>query len=332
MVKVNACIIAYNHEHYIKKCLDGALAQKVDFSYEIVISEDCSTDKTREIVQEYQKKYPDKIKLFLNEKNLGLTGNWVQSLKLCNESEYIAICEGDDYWTDPDKLQKQVNFLDKNPDFALSAHNADVIQNIDGIEQIIRQYCGKNHPKIMDLSYLLEYGSGGPTHSLVIRNKIIKNLPEWFSKMKACDWTIQVMATVGGKMRYFPEKMGIYRKHKQGATFSSKMEAIAKGESDFALPAKYTLEMINALNKHFNYKYDKELRKLSAYWYNWYVKEYMNINDIKMAKKYSAKILKETFPLKHWKNSSWMTKKHFLKLLVIFLSPIFIIKFIKKHV
>src|SRR4030042_404695 len=124
MTKVSACIIVYNHEKYIRDCLDGALAQKVNFDYEIVVSEDCSTDNTREILLEYQKKHPDKIKLFFNEKNLGLSGNWLKSWTRC-DGDYMAICEGDDYWIDPDKLQKQVEFLEANPGFALSSHNAD---------------------------------------------------------------------------------------------------------------------------------------------------------------------------------------------------------------
>jgi len=322
-MKVSACIIAYNHEQYIKDCLEGALKQNVNFDYEIIISEDCSTDRTREICVEYQKKYPDKIKLFLNEKNLGLIGNWVKALSLCR-GEYIAICEGDDYWTDPLKLKKQVNFLDKHPEFALSSHNAQVVKN----GQIIREYCGPNHPEIMDLKYLLAYGSGGPTGSLVIRNSAIKNLPDWFSKMKACDWTIQVMAARGGQMKYFNDIMGVYRKHDKGASFSAKMNAQKSGNSDFALPSKYSLEMIDNLNKHFNYKYDKELKQQSTYWYNLYANEYLKIRDIKMAKGYAIKIFKIMFSTSYWR-PSWLDKKQFVRLLALLLLPTFLIKLLR---
>ena len=325
MAKVSACIIAYNHEQYIKDCLEGALTQRVDFEYEIIISEDCSTDATRAICQEYQKKYPNKIKLFLNQTNLGLIGNWLKALSLCR-GEYLAICEGDDYWTDPLKLKKQVDFLDKHPEFALSSHNAQVVKN----GQIIREYCGPNHPEIMDLKYLLAHGSGGPTGSLVIRNSAIKNLPDWFSKMKACDWTIQVMAARGGQMKYFNDIMGVYRKHDKGASFSAKVNAQKSGNSDFALPSKYTLEMIENLNKYFNYKYDKELKLQSTGWHNLYINEYLKIGDIKMAKLYAVKILKVIFFLSYWRNS-WLTPKLFFRLLALFLLPTFILKLIKKH-
>jgi glycosyltransferase involved in cell wall biosynthesis len=323
MIKVSACVIAYNHEKYIKDCLEGALKQKVDFDYEIIISEDRSTDRTREICQEYAKKYPDKIKLYLNEKNLGLIGNWVKALSLC-QGEYIAICEGDDYWTDPDKLKKQIDFLDSHKDFSLSSHNAEVIKN----SAVIRKYCGDKHLETMDLKYLLAYGSGGPTCSLVIRNSAIQNLPDWFSKMKACDWTIQTMAARQGKMKYFKDIMGVYRKHDKGAGFAAKINAQKSGSSDFALPSKYTLEMIDNLNRYFNYQYDWELKRQSAYWYNLYINECLRIGDLKMAKQYTKKILKVILPLSYWRDS-WLNFKQALRLLAIYFLPTPIIKIIK---
>jgi glycosyltransferase involved in cell wall biosynthesis len=319
--KVSACIIAYNHEKYIKECLDGALAQKVNFEYEIIISEDCATDNTREILLDYQKKYPDTIKLHLNKKNLGLIGNWTQALSLC-KGEYIAICEGDDFWTSPNKLQKQVDFLDNNPDYTISTHNADVIKDD---RQKIRDYCQDNHPETIDLKYLLRKGSGGPTCSQVVRNSAIKDLPDWFDKMHACDWTIQVMAARHGKMKYFKKNMSTYRKHNQGANFSSKQKAIKEGSSSFALPAKYSLEMIDNLNKYFDYKYEKELKEQSVYWYFWYIREYLNINNIKEAKKYASKIFKILFPFKLFK-TTMLNFKQISKILILNLTPLFILK------
>ncbi len=113
-VIVSACIISYNHEDFIGKCLDGALKQKVNFNYEIVVCVDKSTDNTLRICEEYQEKYPQTIKLYPRENNLGMIGNWIQSISDC-QGKYIALCEGDDYWTDPLKLQKQVDILEANP-------------------------------------------------------------------------------------------------------------------------------------------------------------------------------------------------------------------------
>ncbi len=323
--KVSACIIAYNHEKYIKECLDGALKQNLNYDYEINVFEDFSTDKTREIVLDYAKHYPDKIKVFLNERNLGLTGNWVHALTSCH-GDYVAICEGDDYWTDQNKIQKQVDFLENHPNFALSSHNANII--IDG--KTVKLYCSPNHPEIMDLEFILTYGSGVPTCSLVIRRDTIKNLPDWFSKMRACDWTIQTIAAQYGKMKYFNVVMGTYRRHNQGALFAQKKQIKAQGGSDFCLPSKYTLEMIEAIDKHFKYKYSKQLNIQKTYWYNLYIREYFKINDYTNAKKYYFKILKQAIHIKYWKYPL-VSLKRLVKLSILLL-PNFIVRLIIRNV
>ena len=134
---VSVCCITYQHVHYIKGALDGFLMQKTDFPFEICLGEDESDDGTREICQEYAKKYPDKIRLFLRRRedviyiNGCATGryNIIETLKEC-KGKYIAHCDGDDYWTDPYKLQKQVDFMEKNNDFSLVFHRFDILEKI----------------------------------------------------------------------------------------------------------------------------------------------------------------------------------------------------------
>lgn len=116
---VSVWMITYNHEKFIAQAIDSVIMQKTNFDYEIVIGEDCSTDRTREIVLEYKAKHPDKFKLLLQEKNVGMMQNFIVTLKTCN-GKYIALLEGDDYWTDPLKLQKQVDFLQANLVFGKS--------------------------------------------------------------------------------------------------------------------------------------------------------------------------------------------------------------------
>lgn len=110
---LSVCFITYNHEKFIRQALDSVLTQQTDFPFEVVIGEDCSTDRTREIVFEYQKKYPDIIRVVTDEINIGAQKNVVRTLKECR-GKYVAALEGDDYWTDPFKLQKQVDFLEEN--------------------------------------------------------------------------------------------------------------------------------------------------------------------------------------------------------------------------
>jgi len=115
--------ITFQHAPYIRDCIEGVLMQKTDFPFEYIIGEDFSTDGTREIVFEYAKKYPDKIRVITAGKNVGMTEN-IRRLILAARGKYIALCEGDDYWTDPYKLQKQVDFMEKNPDVAITYHDS----------------------------------------------------------------------------------------------------------------------------------------------------------------------------------------------------------------
>lgn len=119
--KLSICCITYNHEHFISQAIESFLMQETDFDFEIVVGEDCSKDTTRNILKQYQEKYPDKIRLLLHDKNIGMIPNFYQTLNACR-GEYIAICEGDDYWTDKDKLQIQVDWMDRHKDFTFCLH------------------------------------------------------------------------------------------------------------------------------------------------------------------------------------------------------------------
>jgi glycosyltransferase involved in cell wall biosynthesis len=124
--KVSVLMIAYNVEPYIAQALDSALMQDVDFDYEIVVGEDCSTDGTRAIVQDYARRHPDRIRLLTRERNLGMNRNFVETLRAVR-GEFVALLDGDDYWTSPTKLRRQVDFLESNPGFSICFHNAEVI-------------------------------------------------------------------------------------------------------------------------------------------------------------------------------------------------------------
>ncbi|NLK92600.1 MAG: glycosyltransferase family 2 protein [Bacteroidales bacterium] len=113
--------ITYNHEPFIAKTIEGVLMQQVKFPIELIIAEDCSTDGTRAICQQYAEQYPDLIRLITSESNVGAVANERRAI-LAARGKYIAFCEGDDYWTDPLKLQKQVDFLESHPDYSVTFH------------------------------------------------------------------------------------------------------------------------------------------------------------------------------------------------------------------
>ena len=126
LVSINC--ITYNQEEYVADAIEGFLMQKTDFDYEILIGEDCSTDNTRKIVEEYAAKYPDKIRLITSERNVGCRKKFTEGFSSNSKGKYIAECEGDDYWIDPYKLQKQVDYLEGNPECTLCFHAAELVR------------------------------------------------------------------------------------------------------------------------------------------------------------------------------------------------------------
>jgi len=128
---VSVKMITYNHAPYIAQAIEGVLNQKINFPIELVIGEDCSTDGTREIVFDYQKKYPDIIRVITSDKNVGMRKNGYRTTKACR-GKYIAFCEGDDYWHNPNKLQRQINFLESHSDCGMVFGDCDVHHNRSG--------------------------------------------------------------------------------------------------------------------------------------------------------------------------------------------------------
>src|SRR5438094_537303 len=125
---VSICMITYNHEKFVAEAIESVLKQKTTFPIELVIGDDKSTDSTPAIIKGYAEKYPGILKVRYNKENAGVVLNTVKTIEECS-GKYIAMLEGDDYWTDPLKLQKQVDFLEKNPDFACSFHNVMVLKS-----------------------------------------------------------------------------------------------------------------------------------------------------------------------------------------------------------
>ena len=212
--KISACIITYNQEAYIRDCLEGAINQVTNYGYEIVIGEDFSTDSTLQICKEYAQRYPNLIRLIPRNTNLGMAGNWMETIQSC-KGDYVAICEGDDYWTDTNKLQKQVGFLEANPNYSLCFHRAKVI-TISG--EIVDDYLTsipENHETIEDLA---EKGNYIHTPTVVFRN-CIAVFPFEFQKSPILDHFLYIMLGEHGKIKYIDEAMANYR-HGTG-TFSS---------------------------------------------------------------------------------------------------------------
>lgn len=142
-----ACgIIVYNQKDYIAQCIEGMLMQECNFPFNIVIADDCSTDGTQDILREYQTKYPDKIKLVLNEKNGGIAANWVSCCRALEGGEFVSFCDGDDYWSNPEKLQLQVDYLQQHPECVAVSTDIDYI---DYSDKIIAQNVRRDNPPLV---------------------------------------------------------------------------------------------------------------------------------------------------------------------------------------
>jgi len=178
--KLSICIITYNHEKFIVQALEGALKQKCNFSYEMVIGEDCSTDNTLAICKDFAQRYPDKIRLFHREQNMGMMNNLVATIDAC-KGGYIALLEGDDYWTDENKLMRQVEFLDAHKEYSICSHNVKIAY---GNEESEDEWLGQNAQTERNLEDLLRKGSGGATCSLVFRKDALVPVPNWYPKQK----------------------------------------------------------------------------------------------------------------------------------------------------
>lgn len=182
---VSVCMITYNHESYISKAIEGILHQKTNFNFEIIIGEDFSTDKTRFICKTYQSKYPDKIKLLLPQKNTGVQENFINTLLACC-GKYIAFCEGDDFWTDPLKLQKQIDFLEDNPVYSLCFTRFKIYDQTSNtlIEDSNQKYFNENQKEIEFTFDLFYKGWQLGTQTMVFRQAYIKEFNKERKKYK----------------------------------------------------------------------------------------------------------------------------------------------------
>lgn len=199
-------MITYNQEAYIEKAIESVLIQQTTFKFVLVIGEDCSTDATREIVKRYQKNHPDKIILKLPENNLGMLYNETSNVALCN-SKYLAWLEGDDYWTDPLKLQKQVDFLEANPDYVLCFHNVSVLQP-DG--NLVADYITQLPQDYETVETLARSGNYIHTPSAVFRNAI-REFPFEYYTCCVPDFFTYIILGQFGKFKRLEENMAVYR-------------------------------------------------------------------------------------------------------------------------
>lgn len=216
-VVVSICCITYNHEKYIAQAIEGFLSQKTNFKIEILIGEDCSTDSTRQIIHSYQIKHPGLIRILSGETNIGGAKNLVNVI--CNaKGKYLAFCDGDDYWTDAYKLQKQVDFLRNNEHFVACSHYSRVINEMNET-----CYVATNLVPFEYSFHDLLMGRKKETRTASLLFKATKEFQNfganhWYDNVSAGDnfLKLYITSTSGGKLYVMPEIMSCYRIHQNG--------------------------------------------------------------------------------------------------------------------
>lgn len=307
-IAVSICCLAYNHEKYIRRCLDGFLMQKTNFKFEVLIHDDASTDKTADIIREYEKKYPDIIKPIYQSENqysqhirIGWTYQYPRI-----QGKYIAWCEGDDFWTDDCKLQKQFDVLESNPDCSFCTHRVEVV-DVDGAS--CNEFFPKNTsdsvyqssiiPKDSFLEYLLtrdEYPF--QTSSYFARSEYVKacvkNRPDFFTKAVGGDFPMMLLHSSKGNIYFINEIMSKYTSNRPGSWSESYTN------TDFKIRGlSFSAQCVLSFNEYTDYKYKD------------YVEHYVNDHEftINRLKKNYKGLLEPRFK-PFFNNLSLKTKLH----------------------
>lgn len=246
---VSVFVLTYNQEQFIAQTLTSLVKQQTTFPYTIVIGDDASTDKTTEICKKFKNRYPQKIVHIVNQTNQGLIKNFMTTAKSLH-GKYVAVCDGDDYWIDDKKLQKQVGFLENNPEFVLVGTQ---VKRMDATGEM-------SSPKVTSLQeysvkdMILDNRIVAPT--ALFRNfNALKNLPFWFEEIPYGDWPVYLLllGVRPGKVAVLPDVTAVYR------TQIGASARIRENLSDLFSIKSYILK--NLLHEPIMQKHSKMLKK-----------------------------------------------------------------------
>ncbi len=252
----------YNHGSFIKDALEGFVSQKTDFKFEVLVHDDASTDNTAEVIREYEEKYPDIIKPIYQTEN-----QYSKGVKITKEFQYprakgryVAYCEGDDYWIDPLKLQRQYDALESHPDVDICAHASRGVDPFS--KKVIFEMAPKEKKDFMIIpveDVILEGGNSYvATSALFCRRRLIEETPE-FRRIHTYDYTMQIWGALRGGMIYLGNVMSEYRTHVPG----SWTERVWTNKEKRIAHLNRTLDMLSQLDKDTDYKYREAIRERS---------------------------------------------------------------------
>lgn len=249
--RVSVCLITYRHERYIEQAVRSVLKQETSFPVEIVVGEDASPDRTANVLQRLDHEYPGRLTLVLRKENLGMHLNARDTFARCR-GEFVAFLEGDDYWTDSHKLQRQVEALDQHPEWGGCFHPAEYVDSNC-------KPLGQRHPptRLEPITFDdLCRRNWVQTCSLMIRKAAVPNIPDWVQLLPIADWAICLIATTYGPLGMLPECMACYRVHLGGVWTSQshlfRVKGFLRAYATVAegLPPEFTLRLLKG-QQHF---------------------------------------------------------------------------------
>lgn len=265
---VSVVMITYGHEKYIQQAIESVLEQQCNFGFELIIANDCSPDNTNKVVEEILKNHPKSnlIRYHNHIKNLGMMPNFIWTLQQV-KGTYIAICEGDDYWNDSLKLQKQVDYLHENTDCSLCFHPSFHLNDTNHEHRFIHKPL--NIPidqKFVMKDAILGGGSFITTNSMFFHYKHITDLPTWFLKAPIGDLPLLLLLASKGKIGYLNDVMSTYRMMSDNSWSTTLQDTKKKKKHFYAV-----LKMWNGFDKWTNYKYfgiilRKKIINYYSYW------------------------------------------------------------------
>ena len=283
-IMVSICCITYNHAKYIAEAIDSFLMQKLDYKYEILIHDDASTDGTVKIIKEYEKRFPNIIKPIYQKENQYSKGNirinYEYNIKRA-KGKYIALCEGDDYWTDPYKLQKQINYMEKHQQCSLCVHST-YIKYICKKKKSSRNYIkpSSHNRKFFIVDILKSDGGIFSTNSILYRREYNKTMPKFYFIAPVGDYPLIVYLATKGYIYYMNDVMSVYRKGVE----NSWSERILRKDKLYNNHLRKKIYMFDEINKYLNYRFNNILGKkllLNNFNYNLYRYNYKQLSKDK---------------------------------------------------
>jgi glycosyltransferase involved in cell wall biosynthesis len=266
--RVSVSVTTYNHERYIAQALDGVLMQETDFEYDVVVGDDCSTDGTRDIVLDYAARFPERVRPVLPEQNLGDGGKpmFIETIRHCRGA-LVAMLDGDDYWTAPDKLQRQVEFLDAHPDCSMVFH--DALKVDESGARPPQPYSPENTPPLLTTADLLR-GNPVASPTPMIRREVMTEFPQWYLDSPWGDWPLYLMAAECGQVGYVPEVMAVYRAHGAGAW--SRVDGVQR--------AATVIAFYDTLDAGLRERHSVEIGHALAWRYSILARNYANVGHV----------------------------------------------------